>query len=152
VSRSRVSASYEASLDLPAAAVWRYFDWPNLALMLPGGFFADVVYDDQRAVAGASRTIVLGAGNGDGTPLREVLESCDGDAMQLRYRILDPAPMPIERYRGAVRVLPTGDASCAVQFSSDCTLNGIDAATWRETYRAMQQANLEFIARSLGTR
>jgi len=75
VSRARVRASHEAVLEHPAAAVWRYFDWPNLALMQPGGFFADVVYDDQRAIPGAARTIVLGAGHGDGTPLREVLES-----------------------------------------------------------------------------
>lgn len=139
-------------LEHPAAAVWRYFDWPNLALMQPGGFFADVVYDDQRAIPGAARTIVLGAGHGDGTPLREVLESCDVDEMRLRYRIVDPAPMPVEDYRGEVRVLATGDTRCTVQFSSDCTLNGIEAATWRETYRAMQQASLEFIARSIGTR
>ena len=152
MSPPRVRALHEAVLEHPAAAVWRYFDWPNLPLMQPGGFFADVVYDDQRAVPGASRTIILGVGHGDGAPLREVLESCDSAEMRLRYRIVDPAPMPIENYRGEVCVLPVSAGSCMVQFSSECTLNGIDAATWRTTYRAMQQANIEFIARTLDTR
>ena len=115
VTQSRVHASHEATLPHPAAAVWRYFHWPNLALMQPGGFFADIAYGDQRPVSGATRTILLGGGHGDGTPLREILESSDTAAMCLRYRIVDPAPMPVEGYRGEVKVQPIDDSNCIVE-------------------------------------
>jgi len=57
VTQPRVHASHEATLPHPAAAVWRYFHWPNLALMQPGGFFARIDYDEQRPVPGATRTL-----------------------------------------------------------------------------------------------
>lgn len=151
MTRSRVHASHEASLPHPAAAVWRYFHWPNLALMQPGGFFADIAYGDQRPVSGATRTILLGGGHANGTPLREILESSDPAEMLLRYRIVDPAPMPVEDYRGEVKVHPIGESSCTVTFSCECIAKDMDAATWRETYKAMQQVSIEFIARALAS-
>jgi len=149
VTQPRVHASHEATLPHPAAAVWRYFHWPNLALMQPGGFFARIDYDEQRPVPGATRTILLGGGHGDGTPLRELLESSDPKRMHLRYRIVDPAPMPVERYRGEVQVRPIDDENCTVNFSCECIPKHMDAATWRETYKAMQQVSIEFIRRAL---
>ncbi len=149
MSSVRVRAAHEATLTHPAAAVWRYFHWPNLALMQPAGFFADITYGDQQPNPGATRTVHLGAGHGNGAPLREVLESSNPTTMCLRYRIVDPAPMPVENYRGQVRVEPLTASSCVVKFESECTPNGMDVPTWRETYAAMQQASIEFIARTL---
>jgi Polyketide cyclase / dehydrase and lipid transport len=149
VSPVRARAIHEATVPHPAAAVWRYFHWPNLALMQPAGFFADITYGDQQPNPGATRTILLGAGHGNGAPLREVLESSDPATVCLRYQIVDPAPMPVENYRGQVRVEPLTAASCVVEFESECTPKGMDDATWRETYAAMQHASMEFIARTL---
>ncbi len=151
MTQPRVHASHEATLPYPAAAVWRYFHWPNLALMQPGGFFADIAYGDQRPVSGATRTILLGGGHGDGTPLREILESSDPTSMCLRYRIVDPAPMPVEGYRGEVKVQPIDGANCTVSFSCECVPKDMDAETWRETYKAMQQVSIEFIGRALAS-
>ena len=149
MTRPRVRASYEATLAHPAAAVWRYFDWPNLELMRTGGFFAEIEYGEREPISGATRLIRLGSGPGNGGAIREVLELSDSTTMQLRYRILDPSPMPIEQYRGEVRVRPTDASNCIVQFSSECVLNGIDTPSWRETYSAMQRANIDFVDRAL---
>jgi hypothetical protein len=147
-SDERIVATYEEDLEFAAAEVWPFFDWPNLHLMQPGGFFAEIDYAEPRPVAGATRTIRLG-GVGNGLPLVETLLESDPVAMRLRYRITDPAPMPIRCYEGDVRVESIDAERCRVHFASSCTLSGIDAATWRAAYRDMQRGSLQFIAQTL---
>ncbi|HET6470537.1 MAG TPA: SRPBCC family protein [Pseudomonadales bacterium] len=149
LSEDRIVATYAEDLPFAARAVWPFFDWPNLERMRPAGLFAAVEYGDARPVPGAVRTIRLG-GVGNGLPLVETLLECDADGMRLRYRIVDPAPMPIRDYSGEVGVEALGSARCRVRFASTCVLNGIDAAGWRTAYRDMQRSSLAFIAVALG--
>jgi hypothetical protein len=147
----RIVATYEQDLEFAAADVWPFFDWPNLHLMQPAGFFAEIDYAERRAVPGAMRTIKLG-GAGNALPLNETLLENDPVAMRLRYRIVDPAPMPIRDYDGEVRVEPLDASRCRVRFASRCTLDGIDAAAWRAVYRDVQKGALRFIAQMLAQR
>jgi hypothetical protein len=117
--------------------------------MRPAGFFAEIRYAERRPIAGATRSILLGGDRGNGATLEEILEQCDADAMQLKYRIADPAPMPIADYRGEVSVTALDTTHCVVRFTCECMLNGIDEAQWRELYGAMQRDSVEFIRRSL---
>ena len=146
---AHVRVTYEDVLEFAAADVWPFFDWRNLERMLPGGFFADVNYHSREPIPGATRTVRLADGVGNGHPLREVLIDNDCEAMRLRYRIDDPAPMPVAAYSGEVSVEPIDSTRCRVRFESVCVPNGIDASTWRDLYRSMQRANLEFIAKTL---
>jgi len=147
-SADRVIATYDEDLPFAADVVWPFFDWPNLDRMRPAGLFAAVEYGEARRIAGAMRTIRLG-GVGNGLPLVETLLECDADAMRLRYRIVDPAPMPIRDYSGEVRVESLGAARSRVCFASQCVLNGIDTDAWRAAYRDMQRGSLRFIASTL---
>ena len=150
-SADRIVATHEQDLEFAAADVWPFFDWPNLHLMQPAGFFAEIDYAERRAVPGAMRTIRLG-GVGNGLPLVEILLENDPVAMRLRYRIVDPAPMPIRDYDGEVRVESLDPMRCRVRFASRCVLDGIDAAAWRAAYRDMQRDGLCFIAQTLAER
>lgn len=146
---ARVRVVHEERVAAAASDVWPFFDWPNLERMQGAGFFAEIRYAQRRPIAGATRSIRLGGGHGNGATLEEILEQCDTDAMQLTYRIADPAPMPIADYRGEVSVTALDTTRCVVRFTCDCVLNGIDEAQWRELYGAMQRDSVEFIRRSL---
>lgn len=146
---ARVRVTHEERIAAAAADVWPFFDWPNLERMQPAGFFAEIRYAERSPIAGATRSIRLGGDRGNGAMLNEILERCDADTMQLRYRIADPAPMPIADYHGEVSVNVVDATHCIVRFACVCTLNGIDEAQWRELYRAMQRESVEFIRRSL---
>ncbi len=146
---SRVRVAHEEFVAAPAAAVWPYFDWPNLERMQPGGFFLDIRYDERRSIPGATRSIRLGGANGNGARLNEMLEHCDPQAMQMHYRVIDPAPMPIADYRGEVSVRVVDATHCVVRFACEATLQGIDEQAWRETYRAMQRDSVDFIRRQV---
>jgi len=149
MTNARVHVVHDEIVSAPAEAVWPYFNWPNLERMQEGGFFEAVSYEERRSIPGATRSIRLGGGNGNGQPLREQLELADPVAMRLRYRILDPAPMPIANYRGEVNVRALDAVRCCVRFECECVLNGIDESTWRDLYRNMQRANIAFIDKSL---
>lgn len=146
---ARVRVVHEEHIAAAAADVWPFFDWPNLERMQPGGLFAEIRYAERRPIAGATRSIRLGGDRGDGAVLDEILERCDAATMQLRYRIADPAPMPIADYRGEVSVTAVDATHCVVRFACDCTLNGIDEAQWRKLYCAMQRESVEFIRKAL---
>jgi hypothetical protein len=149
VTAARVRVAHEEHIAAAAAEVWPFFDWPNLERMQPAGLFAEIRYAERRPIAGATRSIRLGGDRGKGAVLNEILERCDADVMQLRYRIADPAPMPIADYRGEVSVIALDETRCVVRFSCDCTLNGIEEAQWRELYCAMQRESIGFIRRAL---
>jgi len=138
---------FEDEVEAAADAVWPYFDWPNLERMLAGGFFRSVVYRDRTPIAGARRTIETDIGR-----LEEELVACDVRDRTLRYRILDPAPLPLASYRGTVIVEPIGAQRCRVRFESACELSGLDASAWRTHYCEMQRAHLAYIRGAVSPR
>jgi hypothetical protein len=138
VNSSRVRAVHEATLPHPAASVWRYFHWPNLALMQPAGFFADIAYDDQRPVPGAVAPLrSVAAMATERRCARFWRRAIGGDASVLSHR--RSGPVPVEDYRGEVKVRPIA-ARVAGEVLLRVHAEGIDAATWRATYAGMQQA------------
>lgn len=68
---------------------------------------------DGNAV-GAVRTIVLA----DGAIIRERLESLEAPAKRFSYAILGECPLPVKDYCSIVKVTPTGDSSCMVDWQS----------------------------------
>lgn len=143
-----VEARHGATVDAPAAAVWPYFDWPNLGRMVGDGLFVGVRYDDTRAVPGATRVVELASG----ACLTEVLEACDATTGRFVYRILDNEALPVRDYRGEVVVTALDAGHARVEFTSRCRLVGIDAAAWRALYAEMQSGFLAHIAGQLATR
>lgn len=136
-----VNTEYVERIEAPAAVVWEFVRWENLARMLPGGFFAAVTYDERRAVPGAKRRITLG----DGASLLERLEATDPDGFHLVYRMLDTGPFPIADYEGSVRISMAGPNACFVRFASKCSPVGHTDEEWRAQYAQMQAANVAFI-------
>lgn len=136
-----VEAEYVERIEAPASKVWPYFQWENLALMLPGGFFAGIDYEEKRPVAGAKRRLTLG----DGSVLIERLEAQDDDGRQIVYRMLDTGGVPVADYLGEVRVSGVGPEACFVRFASTCTPVGMSAQEWQDLYANMQRGNLAYI-------
>jgi len=134
-------AAVAVRMGAAAERVWPFLRWDNLEVMLPGGFFAAVDYEERRPVAGATRTITLG----DGRKIRERLEAVSEPDMAYAYRVIDLADFPLAEYVGHVRVTPAGAAACNLRFACEFTPLGITAGEWREIYAAMQQANIDFI-------
>ncbi len=136
-------AWYAERLNAPAAAVWRFLEWPNLELMIPSGFVSRVEYDERRAVLGATRSVWLA----DGRRIRERLEALPEHASDFAYdyRIIDTADFPIAEYRGSVRLTPAGDAACSLRFACSFTPLGIGIEEWRDLYVQMQKQQIAFI-------
>lgn len=130
-----------ARIAAPAERVWPFLRWESLELMLPGGFFQHVAYDERRPIAGATRTITLG----DGRKIRERLETIVAADLAYSYRIIDTADFPLAEYVGDVRVTPAGREACSLRFACAFTPLGISADAWRAIYTDMQNANIDFI-------
>ena len=124
-----------------ADRVWPFFRWDNLAAMRPGGFFADVAYQERRAVPGAIRVVTLGTG----ARLVERLDEEDAAARRLTYTMLETGGVPIVNYRGLVVVAAAGSDACRVTFACECAPVGITDAAWRELWVGMQVANAAFV-------
>lgn len=136
-------AVHAERIDAPAAAVWRFLDWPNLELMIPSGFIARVAYDDRQPVIGATRRVWFA----DGRTIRERLESLPdhpGD-YAFDYRIVDMGDFPIADYVGSVRLTSAGDAACVLRFSARFITLGISAEDWTSIYVDMQKKQIAFI-------
>lgn len=136
-------AFHAERIDAPAAAVWRFLDWPNLELMIPSGFITRVVYDERRPVIGATRRVWFA----DGRSVRERLESLPdhpGD-YAFDYRIVDTGDFPIADYVGSVRLTPAGDAACSLRFSARFTTLGMSVEEWTSIYVEMQKKQIAFI-------
>ncbi len=140
-----VVASHSAHVAAPAALVWRYFDWPNAHLILPGGLFTAVDYLAATDGRGAGRKLQLASGD----VVTEYLLENDPVRMRLRYAVADPTPMPVRAYTGEVQVTATDAAHCDVHFRCRCQLRGISAADWQRQYAALQQSILGIIQQQL---
>ena len=146
VNRMMDKASYACRLQVPASAVWRFLEWPNLELMIPSGFISKVEYDERKAVIGATRWVWLG----DGRRIRERLEASSEhqDDMAFDYRIIDTADFPLAEYWGSVRLTPAGDNACSLRFSCEFTPIGISAQEWTSIYIEMQKMQTAFIEKA----
>jgi len=124
-----------ARIAAPAERVRALVAWENGALFERSGFARAVVWEERCAVPGAERTLALA----DGSALRERFLA--SDAGGYRYALLDPCPLPVRGYVGAVRVTPCGDAACELEVSSRCEPL-VPAAEWRAIYEGAQRALL----------
>jgi hypothetical protein len=136
-----VTLEHVERIDASAYAVWPFFRWDNLEVMLAGGFFVAVEYRERRPLAGAIRVVTLA----DGARLVERLDSEDAVGRRLAYSLLDTGGASIADYRGEVVVTASGPNVCFVKFSSICSPVGLTAEEWRNTWTGMQTANAEFI-------
>src|SRR6185369_12403602 len=140
-----VTAEVVARFEAPAVRVWEYVRWENLEQYVEGGYFSGVVYDERRAVAGATRTLSFP----EGPPCRERLEVIDEADHHYVYRLIDSGPMPVMDYVGDVRITPAGPDACCLKVSSTCSPVGIENAEWVKLYTELQTALFEYIAAQL---
>jgi hypothetical protein len=136
-----LSAFHAARLAAPAQEVWRYVAWENLELMLPGGLFEAVHYQDRRPREGALRRVRMAGG----LEVVERLEHQDAAERRMRYRMIDLGDAPLSEYEGDVLVTPKGPQACAVRFA--CRYYPLDqeADDFAPAYLAMQRAFVDYI-------
>jgi hypothetical protein len=136
-----VTAQVTADFDAPAERVWEFVRWENMERYVAAGMFARVVYDERRAIAGATRSLFLH----EGPPVRERLETIEADAYHYVYRLIDCGPMPVTDYVGDVRITPTGSCGCRLTVTSTCEPVGVSEAEWVGMYTALQNQLFDHI-------
>lgn len=140
-----VTAEVVARFEVSAERVWEYVRWENMEQYVDGGYFSGVVYDERRAVVGATRSLCFP----EGPPVRERLEAIDERDHHYVYRLIDSGPMPVTDYVGEVRITPAGPDACCLKVTATCSPVGIDKAEWLKLYTELQTALFEYIAAQL---
>lgn len=109
--------SYESiEIQAPAAQVWDAVkDFDGLARWHPM-FSSGVIKSGTNNEVGAIRTMTVK----DGPSFDEELLTWDGENRRFSYRLIDPVPLPVSEYHGAMEV---------VQVTRDTT-----AVVWRSHY------------------
>jgi hypothetical protein len=125
--------------------VWEWVRWENMERYVDAGIFARVVYDQRRAIPGATRNLHFPAG----PPVRERLESVDERQRRYSYSLIDPGPVPVRDYVGEVRIEPDGDDASWIHVASTCTPVGVSEEEWARTYAAMQEGLFTALRRAV---
>ena len=92
----------------PADRMWALLTGPELVPVLLETYAEKVEMD----AAGTTLTTTLRSGG----VVREKIESVDPVERCMKYRVLDPGPLPYANYRGEARVQPSGPDACVVSF------------------------------------
>ena len=94
-----VAAEVVTRFAAPAARIWDFVRWENMEQYVSAGLFARVVYDERRAIVGATRRLFFH----DGPPVHERLEIVAASDYHYAYRLIDSGPLPVTDYVGQVR-------------------------------------------------
>ncbi|QIB66466.1 SRPBCC family protein [Kineobactrum salinum] len=133
----------ERVIDAPADRVWTLLRWENVAALAAGGFFASAEYEGLPNRPGAIRRLVFEGA----PPLVERLETFDESNMHYTYRILEPGPMPVVTYVGAVGVVSLGESRCRVVLEARFEpVRGVGVDDFRALYRQNNTLLLNFLA------
>ncbi len=66
---------------------------------------------------GAKRTCTIGTPDGKETKLEEKITNFDENAKSLTYEITGFVPLPVENYKGTVKVADAGNNTCEIEWS-----------------------------------
>lgn len=134
-------AQIAVRIRAPAAAVWRFFDWPNMALFYPAGQLRRVEYIEKSPVPGAVRELRFA----DGMQVSERLELYEPDVFHLVYRVIDTGSAPLAEYRGDLRITAAGPEACSVRLACEFTPLGAPAEEFVSFWKSLNHATLEFV-------
>jgi hypothetical protein len=136
-----LSAFYAEPVAASADAVWPYIAWESLELMLPGGLFRGVVYENREPVPGAVRRVQLAGG----LDVVEQLIIQKATERRVSYRMIDLGAAPLSEYEGDVAITPRGPSACALRFACRYYPLSDEAPDFAPMYREMQRAFVGFI-------
>ncbi|MCG2842622.1 SRPBCC family protein [Sandaracinobacter sp. RS1-74] len=129
-----------ARFEAPAAAIWPFVSWDGMPCLVEGGFFTAADFPAGPEIRpGALRRVSTANG-----VFVERLEEYRAEDHYYRYRLIDTGPFPLTDYVGVVVVTPAG-SGCCLKFGHSATLVDTDAASWRESWLAIENQVFDFI-------
>jgi len=138
------TAELRVPIDASADTVWGVLAGPDVEKIIVGLYAKKAEFENEGEDTILKTTLL------DGSVIREQIELIDNDNRCLKYRVVDPGPLPYENYRGQLQVIPIGSGACEAFFQCRYEPVGMSEAESNQYWRDHNTEVMEKVKEYLG--